>query len=84
MSVLDCTPEDLLGPLNEVEQKHAPRTLYLAGKREVFNAGRRVSVVGSREASELGTLLLAEPGPPAPRIDEEEELVGALGDRQSK
>lgn len=52
----EVTCEDLLGPLNQVEQKHAPARLYLAGKRSVIQAGPRVSVVGSRKASPAGLM----------------------------
>lgn len=46
--------EDLFGPLNEVESKFAPRLLYARGHDELLRIGRRVSIVGSRQASELG------------------------------
>ncbi len=42
---------EVLGPLNEVEQKNAPRHLHLAGDRSLLSRGRRISVVGSRRAS---------------------------------
>jgi DNA processing protein len=48
------TPTDVLGPLNDVESKYAPQTLYLAGDRDLLRRGPRVSVVGSRKASEEG------------------------------
>jgi DNA processing protein len=54
MKYLERRPEDLLGPLNEVERKNAPPTLYLAGDPSVFSSGSRVSIVGSREASDQG------------------------------
>jgi len=47
-------PDDLLGPLNGVERKHAPEWLYLAGDRELLRTGPRVSIVGTREASRGG------------------------------
>ena len=47
-------PQDLLGPLNEIEKKNAPRSLYVAGDRSLLLEGRRVSLVGSRRASEEG------------------------------
>lgn len=47
-------PEELLGPLNEFERKNAPSTLYLAGNLNVFSSCPRVSIVGSREASDQG------------------------------
>lgn len=44
----------ILGPLTEVEQKHAPDALYLAGDVTLLATGPRVSVVGSRKASDEG------------------------------
>jgi predicted Rossmann fold nucleotide-binding protein DprA/Smf involved in DNA uptake len=52
----EVTPTDLLGPLNEVEQKNAPPRLFVAGDVGVFKAGARVSIVGSRKASVLATI----------------------------
>ena len=46
--------EELLGPLNEVERKHAPDTLYLAGDDQLLRTGPRVAVVGTRNASAEG------------------------------
>jgi DNA processing protein len=46
--------EDLLGPLNEVEKKYAPRTLYVVGDTHIMRVGARVSIVGSRKASGFG------------------------------
>jgi DNA processing protein len=51
---LECTPEDLLGQLNDVERKNVPARLYLAGHREWFEGSRRVSVVGTRQPSPDG------------------------------
>lgn len=51
--VRTCKPEDLLGPLNDVERKNAPAKLFLAGVGE-FEGGRRVSVVGTRKPSKEG------------------------------
>jgi DNA processing protein len=48
------TPEALLGPLDEVERKHAPGKLWFAGDESLLTHGARVSIVGSRKASELG------------------------------
>lgn len=47
---------ELLGPLNEVERKHAPPVLFFAGDRGILDEGARVSIVGSREASREGLL----------------------------
>lgn len=46
--------ESLLGPLNEVERKHAPKTLYLAGNPELLNIVPRVAIVGTRDATTAG------------------------------
>ena len=48
------TPEQLLGPLNDVEQKNAPKELFISGDVDLLRAGRRVSVVGSRKVSGAG------------------------------
>ena len=45
---------ELLGPLSDFEKKHAPETLFLEGDASLLKGGRRVSVVGSRKASEAG------------------------------
>ena len=46
--------EDLLGPLNAVERKHAPGELWIGGDASIFSLGTLVSVVGSRSASPEG------------------------------
>lgn len=49
------TPADLLGTLNEVEEKFAPERLWVAGEAELLGRSyARVSVVGSRDASPWG------------------------------
>lgn len=50
----EFTPEELLGPLNEVEKKNAPRRLFIAGDRSLLHMSPRVSIVGSRKASKNG------------------------------
>jgi DNA processing protein len=60
---VQMTPAAILGPLTDVERKHAPDALYLAGDLALLSMGPRVSVVGSRKASEEGlrrTRLLAK------------------------
>jgi len=47
-------PEDLLGPLNDVERRNAPKWLYLAGDRQLLRIAPRVSIVGTRDASANG------------------------------
>ena len=51
IEVRESTPEDLLGPLNEVERKNAPARLFTAGDVSLLRRGPRVSVVGSRNAT---------------------------------
>jgi DNA processing protein len=53
-SQFKTTIEDLLGPLNEVERKNAPKALFFAGDLGLLDAGPRVSIVGSRKASARG------------------------------
>jgi DNA processing protein len=48
------SPDDLLGPLNDVERENAPERLYVAGARTLLKLGTRVSIVGSRKASAIG------------------------------
>lgn len=50
----ECRISDLLGPLNNVEQKNAPEKLFTLGDTSLLQKGVRVSVVGSRNASESG------------------------------
>jgi DNA processing protein len=54
--VIDQTfaPADLIGPLNDVELRNSPAFLHLTGRPELLRNGRRVAIVGSREASEPG------------------------------
>jgi DNA processing protein len=51
---VEITVAEALGSLTDVEEKNAPKTLYLQGNREILNHGPRVSVVGSRKASPEG------------------------------
>ena len=51
---IEMSPSELLGQLNEVEQKFAPKTLFVAGRPEILNERPRVSIVGSRKASADG------------------------------
>lgn len=54
-----ATPEELLGPLNDVEQRNAPSLLYVDGDVSLLRTGRRVSVVGSRRPSPGGLSIAA-------------------------
>lgn len=49
--IRQATPEELLGPLNAVERRNAPRWLRYQGDPTLLQM-RRVSVVGSRSVSE--------------------------------
>lgn len=51
--ILEATPEELLGPLNAVEKKNAPKVLRYLGDVSLLQR-QRVSIVGSRSASEEG------------------------------
>lgn len=53
-NVLAATPEKLLGHLNAVESANAPQVLYVIGRSELLREVSRVSIVGSRKASEDG------------------------------
>jgi DNA processing protein len=44
----------LIGPLTELEQMHAPRNLFVAGDVTLLRHVPKVSIVGSRRASEEG------------------------------
>jgi DNA processing protein len=46
--------EELLGPLNEVEAKYAPKCLNTLGDRRLLGTSPRVAIIGSRRASNAG------------------------------
>ncbi|HEX9861680.1 MAG TPA: DNA-processing protein DprA [Candidatus Bathyarchaeia archaeon] len=48
------TLEELIGPLNDVEKKYAPKQLYVAGQLPIPLPSPRVAVIGSRKASLKG------------------------------
>ena len=48
------TLEQLIGPLNDVEKKFAPKQLYVLGQLPIPLSSPRVSVIGSRKASSKG------------------------------
>jgi DNA processing protein len=52
MNRRECTPDELLGTLSEVERRYAPKRLFLAGDASLASEGTRVAIVGSRKASE--------------------------------
>ena len=47
-------PADFLGPLTEFEAKNAPETIFACGELDLLKRGPKVSIVGSRDASEDG------------------------------
>jgi DNA processing protein len=51
MDYQEFTATELLGSLNDVEQKLAPKLLFAAGDVSMLQRGPRVAVVGSRKAS---------------------------------
>ncbi len=53
-SIGAVVPEELLGPLTEIERKSAPPLLYYQGDPALLGSGPCVSVVGSRRASPEG------------------------------
>ena len=48
------TSEELLGPLNELEQKFAPSRLFISGRMNLPLAHPRVAIVGTRTPSREG------------------------------
>jgi DNA processing protein len=49
-----CTLEKLIGPLNDVERKYAPKELHVAGELSIPLPSPRSAVIGSRKASSEG------------------------------
>lgn len=47
-------PEEILGPLNDIESKYAPKYLYTQGDVNILRSRSRVAIVGSRKATDLG------------------------------
>src|SRR6058998_3745965 len=45
------SPEELLGPLNDVEKKYAPLKLFASGPMEIPVPRPRLAIIGSRKAS---------------------------------
>lgn len=53
-AITPLATEDVIGPLTELERLHAPHELFIAGDRSLLRRPRKVSIVGSRNASEDG------------------------------
>lgn len=47
-------PSELLGPLNDIEQKYVPSEFFIAGNKELLQETRRISVIGTRNPSKKG------------------------------
>jgi|SRR5207249_469945 len=58
--IFTLTPEELLGPLNDVERKFAPQEIFAAGSMEIPLPRPRVAIVGSRKPSQRGYDAAAE------------------------
>lgn len=52
MTTVERSPMEVLGPLNDVEEKNAPERLYLLGDESLLSRMPRVSIVGSRKAND--------------------------------
>ena len=48
------TPDELVGPLNDIEKKFAPPYLFIKGNRKLIDIHPRVSIIGTRHPSEGG------------------------------
>ncbi|MDR1992087.1 MAG: DNA-protecting protein DprA [Nitrososphaerota archaeon] len=49
-----CTITELIRPLNDVEEKHAPEQVYIVGKLPIPLTSPRAAIIGSRKASQQG------------------------------
>jgi len=47
-------PEELLGPLNDVERKYAPKQLFASGRVDLLRERARVAIVGTRRPTADG------------------------------
>ena len=52
--LVKITPEDLIGPLNDIEKRFAPEYLYFMGDSKIIQSGPRVSIIGTRKPTEKG------------------------------
>jgi len=52
--IRQLSPEELLGPLNDVEEQFAPETLYISGDEKLLREHPRVSIIGTRKPSDKG------------------------------
>ncbi|GAA5484004.1 DNA-processing protein DprA [Haloferula sargassicola] len=54
MNIVEVTPEEGLGPLNELERKAAAKVFYCRGDVGLLKEPAKVSIVGSRDATREG------------------------------
>ena len=54
LGIEKVTPDELIGPLNDIEKKFAPPYLFLKGNRKLIDTHPRVSIIGTRHPSEGG------------------------------
>lgn len=48
------TPNELIGPLNDIEEKYAPSELFVVGDKSFVHDNRCVSIIGTRKPSKKG------------------------------
>lgn len=48
------TPDNLIGPLNDIESKYAPNQIYSMGNKSLMMDRPRVSIIGTRNPSKEG------------------------------
>ena len=54
LGIEKVTPDELIGPLNDIEKKFAPPYLFLKGNSKLIDTHSRVSIIGTRHPSEGG------------------------------
>ena len=54
MEIREFDPVDIWGPFNDVEKRRAPKRIFVAGDDSLLRVQPRVSIVGSRKASQGG------------------------------
>jgi len=52
--VIKITPEDLIGPLNDVEKKFAQPYFFIKGSSNIIDNFPKVSIIGTRQPTEKG------------------------------
>ncbi len=50
--MMTTSPEEIFGPLNDLEIKYLPKEIYASGRIELLRQSPRVAVIGSRDASD--------------------------------